>query len=208
MSLLVCTPDAAVADIPTNDCIERIGQVQKFGLQRTKNAGAINWIPVGDTGLLATWNALKAATDSTKVQFTPYIVGPEFEPGEKREAGGGNNSVGGVPTVIGRNFTQFSAMFEDVKQSIIKAIKSYEKETELSVFLVNEHGQVIGLVDNVDSPTQFRGIPIRSFFVSDKKIGGFEDTDKNNVSWGFVPNWSDNLAITVPSDFDALTQLS
>lgn len=208
MSLICpCPPNPSITDIPTDECVERIGQVQKVILQRKKNGTALNSMPYPDAPTLATWNALKAATDSTKVQVTPFIQEPTMEAGEKREYGGGNQTLGGIPVVIGRNPSAFSGVFLDVKQSIIAAVKTYECEKNLSVYLVNEQGQIIGLVDNVATPTVFMGIPITSFFVSDKVLGGFEEPDKNNVSWSMMPNWSDNLAIISPSDFDALSEI-
>lgn len=207
--LCACPPAAAIVDIPTENCLENVGQIQRFGLQRRKNGSDLNWITIADANpnLLATWTALKTAADSTKVQFAPFIQNPTSEAGEAREFGGGNQTLGGIPIVVGRNASTFEAEFLRIKQSVIKEIKKYECEAELSVFLMNEGGQIIGLYDDPTTPTKFRGIPIRSFFVSDKQFGGFEEPDRNMVKWGFEPNFSDNLGIIEPSDFDALAQL-
>lgn len=207
--LCACPPAAAITDISSDDCKENIGQVQKIVLQRRKDGANLNWIPIAtsDPALLATWTALKAAVDNTKVQTTPFIQNPTSETGEAIEFGGGNQTISGIPLVVGRNASTFEAQFYQVKQAIIKEIKAFECEKELSVFLINEDGQIIGLTDDTTTPTQFRGIPIRSFFVSDKRLGGFEEPDSNTVSWGFEPNWSDDLYIVEPTDFDALTQI-
>lgn len=210
MALLCgCPPDAQIPTIPTDECIERIGQIQKFLVQRTKNGAVVNEIDIAasNPNLLATWTALKAATDSTKVQTSPYIQEPVNEAGEAREYGGGNQTLGGIPITIGRNPSTFEAAFVDVKQKIIKELKKYECEKELSIFLLNEHGQIIGITDDPDTPAKFKGIPVRSFFVSDKRMGMYEEVDKNMVKWSFLPNWSDNLHIVNPSDFDALAAL-
>lgn len=211
-SLLLCgcVPGAAIPTIPADTTIERCGQIQKIGIQRTKNGTAVNWITIStaNPNLLATWNALKTATDSTKVQFSPYIYAPTNEVGGKIETGGGNEGLGGIPTIVGSNPSPFTAKFQDTKQSIIKEIKKLGCEKEISIFLVNECGNIIGLTDDTTTPTKFRGIPVRAFFVSDKKLGGFEGVDSNDLSWLFLPNWSDNLHIVTPTDFDALAQLS
>jgi hypothetical protein len=207
--LCACPPAAAIGDISTDECKENIGQVQKIGLQRRKDGTALNWITIAtsDPALLATWTALKAAVDNTKVQFTPFIQNPTSETGEAIEFGGGNATVSGIPLIVGRNPSTFEAQFLQVKQTIIKEIKAYECEAELSVFLINEAGDIICIADDPVTPTQVRGIPIRSFFVSDKRLGGFEEPDSNTLSWGFEPNWSDNLTVVSPTDFDALSQL-
>lgn len=164
-------------------------------------------IATTNPNLLATWTALKAAADSTKVQVTPYIQDVNNEPGEAREFGGGNQTLGGIPITMGRNPSTLEAAFFDLKQKIAGELKQYECEKELSVFFVNEHGQIIGKTDDPDSPTTFRGFPLRSFFVSDKKLGGFDEPDRNNLKMSFLPNWSDNLHRVTPTDFDALTDI-
>jgi hypothetical protein len=34
-----------------------------------------------------------------------------------------------------------------------------------------------------------------------------EEPDSNAISWSFLPNYSDNLAIIAPDDFNPLTDL-
>lgn len=208
--LCACPPAAAIGTISSDDCVERLGQILKVVIQRTKlNATTENIITIATTNpnLLATWTALKAAVDSSKVQASPTFVSANFEPGEAIEAGGGNDSVGGIPTVVGRNPSAFTCQFEDVKQTIMREMKTLECEKELSVFFINADGEIIGVSDDPTTPTTFKGFPIRSFFVSDKKPGGFDQTDKNQFKFSLLPNWSDYLTRITPSDFNALTQL-
>lgn len=208
--IVACPPAAEIPDIPTDDCIDRWGQILKVMIQRTKETATTeNIITIATTNpnLLATWTALKAAADSTKVQTSPTFVSATFEPGEAIEVGGGNDGVGGVAYTAGRNPTPFNANFIDVKQSVIKALKDYQDEKELSVFFINEDGQIIGVTDDPDTPTTFKGFPIQSFFVQDLGPGGFGETNKNNFKFALKPNWSDNAYRVTPSDFNALTQL-
>lgn len=210
MSLICDCPAAtAITSFASDACLERFGQIQRFGVQRTKSAGALNEIVIAtdDPEELATWTALKAAVDSTKVQFSTFIQEPAAPAGEAREYGGGNATIGGTPILLGSNPTPFSAAFLDVKQSVILSMKGLMCEKELSVFLITENGQIIGLTDNHTTPTTFRGIPIKSFYLSDKQMGMFEEPDKNFVRWSFVPGWSDYLYAVSPSDFEALTEL-
>lgn len=202
-----CPPKASVESIPEDVCPQNIGQVQKFGLQREKTAGVANWIPIADAELLATYTALKAAADGTKMQFTPFFGEPNSEAGDARKFGGGNTTPGGVEFVIGRNPSTFTGAFQRLKQSIVKAMKTYEGEKDLRVLLLNEFGWIIGETDDPDAPTMFRGLAIQSFFVQDLTLGGFENVDQNNFEWQFKPNWSDNLHIIVPQ-FDPLSSLS
>ena len=204
-----CPPDAAISTIPVDECLERLGQIQKFGIQRLKNGSVLNEIVIATTNpnVLGTWTDLKSATDSTKVQFSPYIENVENEVGEPRTFGGGNQTIGGIEKIVGRNPSNLTGAFYDLKQAIVKELKKYECEKELAVFLITENGLIVGITDNPATPTKFSGIPIRSFFVSDKKLGGLEESDANNFQWSFLPNWSDNLHIVTPADFNALSAL-
>jgi hypothetical protein len=202
-----CPPSTAIADIPLDTCIERLAQIQKIVVQRTKTGEVINTIPIADAPVLATWTALKSAVDSVRVQATPFIQEPVNEPGEAREYGGGNATLGGIPINVGRQPSTFDGVFIDAKQVIIKALKGYECEKDLSIYMINEHGNIIGLTDDHTTPTILKGIPIKQLFISDKKMGMFEEPDKNMVKWSFLPNWSDMLHVITPTDFDALSQL-
>jgi hypothetical protein len=54
----------------------------------------------------------------------------------------------------------------------------------------------------------FYPIPIRSLFIGDKTHGGLEAPDSNAIQFAFLPNYSDNLSIQVPTDFNPLTDLT
>lgn len=209
MSLLCSCGDAAISDITVNDCPQKFGQVQKIVLQRKFSTGStLNEIVIStnNPNLLATWTALTGATDGTKAQTSPFLQNPESEPGEKREYGGGNATLGGIPLLVGRNPSTMNAEILNYKQVTIEEMKKYECEN-VGVFLIDEFGQIGGLTDDLGTPTKFKPIPIHSLFVSDMKLGGFEEPNKNMLSWYFEPNWSDKFHIVTPSDFDALTQL-
>jgi hypothetical protein len=177
---------------------------------------ANSFVDGSSTGIdkLAAWTAKMALTDGGKVVISPYIQAPTSEAGEARTFGGGNETLGGVELVIGRNPTSFSGVFRAVPQAIIKVIKELQCEAQadnLGVILFDENGNIEAVkgstvVDTTSTPTYFP-IPIRSLFVSDKTHGGLEAPDSNNISWTFLPNFSDDLAIVAPSDFNPLTDL-
>jgi hypothetical protein len=205
----VCIPAAEITDITPVTTKVRLNEIQKFIIQRTKNGTTRNEITISaaNPNLLATWTALKAASDSTKVQVSPYIDGPESEAGGPREFGGPGETRGGIPRRNGRENTPFSARLFDMPQSVIEELKNLECETELSVFLINECGNIIGKTDDTTTPTIFYGFPIREFFVSDLNMGQYTQSDSNMIQWNFQANWSDKLHVVTPSDFDALVEL-
>lgn len=190
-------------DIPNQEGVERFGQIQKVVFQRRlKEDGTPN--SDDDLNLKATWDLLLAATDATKVAPTPFIMEPENEPGELREYGGGNATLNGIPIVLGREPSQFTCALKEISQDIVKELKKMEGD-DLVVYLVNANGEIGCLKYGGDD---YRGIPIRSFFVSDKSFGGFEEVDRNNISFYFAPNWSDRFVVIEPAaEFDPLTDL-
>ncbi len=189
-------------DVHSNPAIERFGQIQKLVFQRTLDPDNA-FVKLSDANLKATWTAAMAASDETKVVCTPFISEPENEAGEAREYGGGNATLNGIPILLGMEPSPFNAKILESKQSIIKELKALTDE-RLSVYLINEHGQIGCIADDGDH----RGVPIQSLYVGDKKFGNYEEVDANELRFHFAPNWSDDFEIVTPTDFDALTYLT
>jgi hypothetical protein len=149
-----------------------------------------------------------AAADSTKIVISPYIQAPATEAGAARTFGGGNETLGGVETIIGREPTAFTGVMRSVAQAVIKAMKPLQCEAvndNLGVYLFDENGNICAVKGAADG--EYYPIPIRSFFVGDKSFGGLEEPDSNAIQWSFLPNYSDDLAIVAPTDFNPLTDL-
>jgi len=207
MTLLCdCPSDAAINDVPINDCIEDFGQLQKIVLQRIYSSGTTkNTIATPDT--LASWTPLLAASDGTKVVQSPYLANPDSEPGAVRTYGGGNTTPGGIEITIGREPTSVTGEILRSPQDTIKALKTFSCE-QIGVWLIDEHGRIGCIADDADTPTTYYPIPVQNFFVGDKALKGLEEPDRNAIMWKFFANWSDNFKIITPSDFDALTALA
>lgn len=210
-----CPAATALPDIPAVTCPESFGQIQKVAFQRlmkddsTKNFFDSAGEPPKDITKLASWTPLLVASDSTKVVVSPYIQAPTAEAGAARTFGGGNETPDGIEEIIGRESTPFTGVFRKVPQSIIKAVKELQCESygdNLGVFLFDNNGN-IGAIQDATTQTKYYPIPIRSLFVGDKTLGGLEAPDNNAIQWSFLPNWSDNLAIVTPNDFNPLTDL-
>ena len=209
-TLLLCPPAGAPQSIGASSCLERFGEIQKIILQRTYNGAVLNEITIAttDPNLLATWTTFLAAIDDTKVQVTPFINAMNNEVGDPITVGGVGATVGGIEKKIGSNASPFTGEFHDEERTVMADVKVYNREKNLSVFLLNEFGDIGGIADDIDTPTTFRGIPILdTFFLTDKKFGMKADVDKDFVSWSFLPNWSDNFHIVTASDFTPVTDL-
>ena len=185
---------------------------------RLKKAdGTVNsFVDGASTGInkKAAWTAKMALTDGGKVVISPYIQAPTSEAGEARTFGGGNDTLGGIELVIGRNPTAFSGVLRGVPQAIVKVMKELQCEAaadNLGVILFDENGNIEAIKQSVTeggtTTISHLPIPIRSLFISDKAHGGLEAPDSNNISWSFLPNYSDDLSIISPDDFNPLTDL-
>lgn len=198
-------------DIPVSNCPESFGQIQKVAFQRLyKSTGEKNSFKT-DAGIekKASWTPLLAADDDTKIVISPYIQAPTAEAGAPRTFGGGNETLGGVEEIVGREPTPFTGVMRKLPQKIIKALKELQCESwgdNLGVYLFDENG-AIGAIQDAKTATTHYPIPIRSLFIGDKTLGGYEAPDNNNIQWAFLPNWSDDLAIIAPEDFNPLTDL-
>ncbi len=84
-------------------------------------------------------------------------------------------------------------------------MKEYSCE-EIGVYLIDENGNIGAIKEETTSggttTVNYLPIPLRSFFVGDKNLGGYEEPDSNVIRWSFLPNWSDDLEIIKQADMD------
>lgn len=201
-----CPAGASLQDISVQACNEGVGQIQKILFQRVyASAGTLNTI--ANPLLKASWTPLLAANDGTKVIVSPYVQGPTVEPGAARTFGGGNETLGGIEIVVGREPTTFASKIYDSAQVTMKKLKAFMCE-EIGVWFIDENGKIIAKADNADTPTTYYPFPVRKFFVGDKKMGGIDEPDSNALEFNLPPNWSDNLKVLTPTDFNPLTELT
>lgn len=211
MAICKCPAAAALPNIPNFTCAESFGQIQKVAFQRlTKADGEKNSFTKSEgIELKASWTLLLSAENDTKIVVSPYIQAPTAEAGAPRTFGGGNETLGGIEENIGREPTPFTGVMRKIPQKIIKAMKELQCESDalnLGIYLFDENG-AIGALQDPETETTYYPIPIRSLFIGDKTLGGFEAPDSNAIQWSFLPNWSDDLVIVTPTDFNPLTDL-
>lgn len=207
--LCVCPIGAALTAIPTAACREDIGQVQKILFQRKFSTGTtLNGfvIATDDPSLLASWTTVTGAADGTKVVVSPFLSNPETDGGAPITFGGGNASIGGIAEIVNREPVNFTCQLYYQAQNVVKVIKELQCEV-LAGYLVDQYGRISGIADDNDTPTIFRPIPFRGFFVGDKLLGGLEAPDSNAMQWSYEPNYSDEFYIVTPTDFNPLTDL-
>lgn len=205
MSVCTCPAGASIASVPNASCASDFGQIQKIIFQRVFSSGTTkNSMTQANAKLLATWAAFFAAADGTKMVITPYVEAPTSEGGDAITYGGGNDTVGGITKVIGRNATKMSFVLRQMVQTIPAALKKLMCEI-VGVYFVNGDGQIMGLGD---SDTNLSPLPIDGLFVGDLKLNGLANPDENALSFSLRPNWSDDVVVITPTDFNPLTDLA
>lgn len=211
MSLVCqCPAAAALTTIPAVVCPENFGQIQKVAFQRLRQAdGTVNkFTSTSSILLLASWSALLDAAAGTKIVVSPYINAPADSGGDARMTSGGNDDLGGIAQVLGGNPVQFTGSLRSVPQSVIKAMKELQCEANagnLGVYLFDENGK-IQCVKGTTAGDYFP-IPIRALFIGSLIHGNFDAKDSNLIQWSYPDNYSDDLTIVTPTDFNPLTDL-
>ena len=217
MSLICQCPAAtAIETIPAVSCPENFGQIQKVAFQRLLKAdGTRNAFTSSASILLkASWTALLAAADGSKIVVSPYINAPADSGGDARMTSGGNDDLGGMPSVLGGEPVQFTGSLRSVPQSVIKAMKPLMCEANvgnLGVYLFDENGKIECVAESTGTNpvvTSYYPIPIRALFIGSKIHGNYDAKDSNAISWYYPDNYSDKLVILTPTDFNPLTDLA
>ena len=208
-----CPPATAITSPDLQACYENTGQIQRLFFQRKYSSGTtLNTFTVAtaNPNVLASWSPKLdgTATDGTKVIQSPFIQGPTLEAGEPVTFGGGNDTLGGIETIVAVEPSTFTASFHRRSQIEIDNMKDLMCEI-LTVYFIDEHNRIIGLADDNDSITTFRGFDIAegTFFIGDKSFGGRTEPDMNAIRFQLLSNWSDNLYIVTPTDFSPLNDL-
>lgn len=208
MAICTCPAATSIPSIGQLTCPQDFGQIQKIAFQRIYSSGTTrnSFTSSDDIKLKASWQTHLTATDGTKIVVTPFVEAPTADGGDPITFGGGNETLGGVQKNIGRNPVNMTFALRQYPQSIIKALKHLECEAELGVYLFNGDGQILALQDETTATTYYP-IPIQSLFVGDLMLNGLETPDANTLTWGFRPNYSDDLAVVDPTDFNPIMDL-
>lgn len=191
----------SIPDVDQSQGVEQMGEIHKVVFQRVRTAGILNGIA---TPLLkASWTPPLTATDGTKVVCSPIIWNPTPAAGAATTIDGPE----GIKYNVGREATTFEGELTGQSQTtVISSLKKYQGD-DIGVYIVDNHGLIWCLVDNVTTPTKYMPIPIKSLFIGDLTAGTFNTLNKNKISWSYTPDWSDNLVGIKPTDFNPKTDL-
>ena len=122
MSICACPAATALTTIPTMTCASDFGQIQKIAFQRLHTSGTANGFDsTTKIGVEASWQTKMALNTSGKIVVTPYVEAPTADGGDAITYGGGNDTVGGVTRIVGRNPINMTFALNQYPQNIISA---------------------------------------------------------------------------------------
>lgn len=164
-----------------------------------------------DITVLADWQPKLSATDETAEIVTPFIGGDAtITPGDAITTGGGDNStLGGITRVDGTNPSSVSFRFDGLSAKQEKAFKELNCRTDLTVKFFNEDANMVvrdasGLNDG---SAGYGGFKVRTYHFGGRSNQGFGTKDSFVMTFQLDDNWSEDMAIVAPSDFNPLTDL-
>jgi len=196
-----CPRATALTEIPTQDCPIDLKQIQRYAFQRGGNLFDLTAALPTDIRLLADWQVLKGASDSTKIVITPSIgADPIITAGDSITNGGGDNStLNGVEEVEGTNPSAASATFDSLSPEIEKAMKSLMCELDLTVYFLLQGGRIAAKKVDTD---QYAGFIAQSFFFSDRNNEGFATKDTHTMTFQLPAGWSEDLVVFDADELD------
>jgi hypothetical protein len=208
-----CPVATALTTITATGCPEEIGQIQRAWFVRkgevvwdTATAGAAN-VPVAIVGDLVTviagWNTLKIAADSTKVVFAPLFGGDiTIAPAEAITQGGNDNStLNGQTYFVAFPDSTFSARYDQLTATQTGEMKELVCE-DLEVYFINEDGDIIG---DASTTGTFKGFDCSNVALGSRNVQGFATRDSNIMTFQLDADWDTIFEKQTPTDFNALT---
>lgn len=196
-----CPLGTEIVDITDEACKFNFDLVIRIAFQRKQATAPFTVVAPIETE--ASWDVFLAASDATKIQFTPIFAATEVPSSAPLTFGGDDNTTPfGEQQLIGETSPQFTSLFQGLDPVIKKQIVEYSCESDLSIYLIDASGNVGALSTTVD---EHFGIPIKSFFVGSRSLGGRTDPDQSQMTFSFIPAWDDDLTKEKPT-FDILSK--
>ncbi len=206
-----CPLPTALTAIDATACPEELGQIQRVWFVR---AGNVIWdtvtpannVPATITGQLpsvvAGWNTLTAAADSTKVVLAPLFGGDIIiTPGDAITQGGNDNStLNGQTYFVSFPDSTFTGRFDQLTATQTSQLKELICE-DLEVYFINEDGDIIGKRDG----DTWLGFAVTNVALQSRNVQGFATRDSNILSFQINADWDTEFEKQTPTDFNALT---
>lgn len=199
--LTTCCPvPTYIASIVTSTaCPQNFGQIQRLVFWRAGNTIG----SVATAEIEGTWTTRLAATGDTKAVVSPLVSGASIVAGEPRQYGGGNDTIDGIPIIMGGEPSTFEGRMLQYDQATITKMKDLMCE-DMEVIFINENGQFGYRLSGTDDVA---GFPVKGFFVSDINVPGYSEPSFNSIKFMIPAVYADNWRVSDSTTF-ALTMLN
>lgn len=202
-----CPLPAVIPDITDPDCAVHWGQVIKMAFQKPDQN---SFADITALQTLATWTALLAANDDTKMQVTPVFSGLVFPISEPILEGENTNDViGGIADLNGLTTLQLTAQIKGLTDDIALELANYTCFTlnelgssNLVVYFFTQDGKILH--------NDLAGFEIFNFCISANSSEGFGAKNIHQISFQFRGDWSYNKQEAILTDspnFNPITDL-
>jgi hypothetical protein len=153
-----------------------------------------------DMKLKATWDALIAASDDTKVVYTPLFSNSKISMSAPLKTGkDGNETYRGIPEYFGEGVAEFTASFRGKDAASLNSLVALTQfslmnsngQSTLGVYMLNNDGMFMSPALN---PVQIYNWSMRS-----RGSDGLNTNDIIDCSFDLSPNWDSDYVPLIPS---------
>jgi len=178
----------------------RLDQTTRLFLQLTPQATP-NFASEAAAQTKSNWDALIAATDETKIVFTPMFSDPKIPMSKPiKTAQDSNITVAGVPDYFGETIISFTATFRSKDAASMLSMRNLTQfslqntiaQTSLGAYFMNKDGY---LFMNSD----FSTFQIFNFRVGSRGSEGLNSADIVEMSFDLLPTWDQELICVIPT---------
>lgn len=206
---ITCPLPGEIPSPTLSNCPFKLDQIVRLGFQQRVAASTFANTTALQT--LATWQALQAATDDTKIVMSPLFAGFTIPQSEALTSGGNDNStVHGIRRYHGEGSVtpvgQFSNLQPATKADLM-ALTQFSLQnpvglTSLTVYFVNKDGYIYYW----EVGGSIFGARVFNFRIGSRGSEGLNSDDINAFGFDLEPNWDNYLKVIKPN-FDPLTEL-
>jgi hypothetical protein len=209
---LVCSCPTVLPNLKDVTCPVDLDQVVKLAFQLTQPSAPFT-TPTDPINVVNSWNALAAASDSSKIVFSPAVANVVIPASEGNFIGeDSNESVNGVGYYMGENLVKVTGEIHSAPQSVIDALDElscYSDATlgasKLTVFMFLRRikGKQRAVAKSTDVAGSYVGFEVFNFRVSSLDSQGWNSKNKYMFSFTMLPDEFRGLDI-VDIDFNPL----
>lgn len=211
-----CPVPNVLPAIPANDCPFKIDQIVRAAFQ-LRQLGVEPFIATGTSATpitkKASWATYVAATDETKIVFTPIFAALTIPQSEAKEEGGNDNSTAfGIPEYVGENTVKVESEYKNIAPAVVAALRKLVQQSipqtgsyRLTVYLFTKNGQILCVETTQANVAKHSGNPLFNLRFSSRGSEGFNASDKVKQGWYFPSDWDEKVTLITPEDFNPLT---